>query len=67
MKRCWVTRLDSVGSFWLVWIFPSCAKMFKCARNRGKNGPNLPVTARERALHLGQRSAARAWWARGSR
>ena len=43
--------MDSFGSFGSFGFFALvCAKMFKCARNRGENGPNLPVTARERCL-----------------
>ena len=40
--------MDSFGSFGFFALV--CAKMFKCARNRGGNGPNLPATARERCF-----------------
>ena len=43
--------MDSFGSFGSFGFFALvCAKKFKCARNRGENGPNLPVTARERCF-----------------
>ena len=43
--------MDSFGSFGSFGFFALvCAKKFKCAQNRGENGPNLPVTARERCF-----------------
>ena len=64
MKRCWVTRLDSVGSFG---FFPRARKCSNALETEGKTGPISRSRHVNVALHLGQRSAARAWWARGSR